>query len=58
MNHQIKEVIQIRKQLWKGFNIAKNLLVPENSKKDKKKTEMIKCLSDKYLPKAHHQAKR
>jgi hypothetical protein len=29
MNHQIKEVNHTRSQLWKGFNLAKNLLSDE-----------------------------
>lgn len=58
MDHQIKEVVHIRKQLWKGFNIAKNILVSESPKKEGKKNEMIKCLSDKYLAKTHKTPKK
>jgi hypothetical protein len=58
MDHQIKEVAHIRRQLWKGFNIAKNILIASNPKKDSKKNEMIKCLSDKYLGKSFKKSKK
>lgn len=57
MDHQIKEVVRTRKQLWKGFNIAKSLL-QQDAQQENRKNEMIRCLSDKYLAKSHHKSKK
>jgi hypothetical protein len=56
MDHQIREVVHTRRQLWKGFSIAKTLL--EQGPQQDRKNEMIRCLSDKYLAKPHHKKKQ
>lgn len=56
MDHQIREVVQTRRQLWKGFSIAKTLI--QQGPQEDRQREMIRCLSDKYLAKSHHKKKQ
>jgi len=62
MNHQIKEVVHTRTQLWKGFNFARHLLTVdepnEHSHSNSKKKEMMRCLSDKYLARSSNKFKK
>lgn len=48
MDHQIKEVIRTRKQLWKGLTMVKGLLQDHQQRS----TEIVRSLSDKYLAKS------
>ena len=57
MDHQIKEVVHTRKQLWKGFNLAKELIREDSITHSIKNREMIKCISDKYLLKNYKKIK-
>lgn len=53
--HEIKEVVHTRLQLWKGFNFAKNVLSGDSTSKNEKKREMMRCLSEKYIAKAEEE---
>jgi hypothetical protein len=50
----MREVHHTRMQLWKGFSVAKNLLKDELWDKNR---EMMRCLSEKYIPKSSHSKK-
>jgi hypothetical protein len=56
MDHQIREVVKTRRQLWKGFSIAKTLI--QQGPQEDRQREMIRCLSDKYLAKSRSKKKQ
>jgi recombinational DNA repair ATPase RecF len=57
MDHEIRSVVHTRHQLWKGFNIARNIIENnEDSSFCSKKGDMMRCLSEKHLK--HTSSKR
>lgn len=48
MDHQIKEVVRTRRQLWKGLSMVRGLLQDHQQHNN----DMVRSLSDKYLARA------